>query len=276
MTGDVLALLGDGWTYERHLAGGAVGAVLARRPNGSLAVIKLSNGIPSVESQRVAFVRRLRGAGYPTPHEDEPRMLADGNLACVTDFVADAEPVEALTEPLVQDLLALAETQAGLVPGATGWPDWLCQSLSAGFEDWCRPSVVRADPRCADIAERAVALSGLAAALPEGGDLIHGDLHQGNLLARGGRLTAVIDCGAVRPGDRWFDLVTALIIAAPGPVTVRQVLRDVVELQVPERALAVYVAHLGVRLLDWALTWAPGTVEFWVTAVSEEFDRYRV
>jgi hypothetical protein len=38
----------------------------------------------------------------------------------------------------------------------------------------------------------------------------------------------------------------------------------------------VYVAHRGVRLLDWALTWAPDQVDFWVGMTAAEFDRYGV
>jgi aminoglycoside phosphotransferase (APT) family kinase protein len=38
---------------------------------------------------------------------------------------------------------------------------------------------------------------------------IHGDLHPGNLLVRGGRLTAVIDFGALAAGDPACDLMAA-------------------------------------------------------------------
>ncbi len=112
--------------------------------------------------------------------------------------------------------------------------------------------------------------------LPETADLIHGDLHQGNVLTRDGGVAAIIDCGAVRAGDRWFDLVTAMTIAAIGPVDVRHRLRLEVERRVARRTLTTYVAHHGVRLLDWALTWAPDQVDFWVAVVDAEFDRYAV
>jgi aminoglycoside phosphotransferase (APT) family kinase protein len=136
--------------------------------------------------------------------------------------------------------------------------------------------VLRADPRCVPFAARAVAHADAAAALPEADDLIHGDLHQGNVLVHAGRLAAVIDCGAVRSGDRRFDLVTALTIAATGPAAVRQRLRAAVEARVPAPTLTVYVAHHGVRLLDWALTYASEQVESWIARTAEEFDRYGV
>jgi aminoglycoside phosphotransferase (APT) family kinase protein len=270
-------LLGDGWTFVRDLPGGSNGVALVRRPDGSLAVLRVAAGASLArERQRVGQIRVLRAASYPTPQEDEPRLLPDGTLACVTDFATDVEPVDELTVELVDDLVALVEVQTGLAAGATGWGQWLRQSLSDGFEDWSRPAMLRSDPRCAPLADRAVTHAEAAAAIPEPGDLIHGDLHQGNILTRAGRLAAVIDCGAARSGDRTFDLVTALTIAATGPAVVRQRLRAEVEERVPLPTLRVYTAHHGVRLLDWALTYAPNQVQFWVTSTTAEFDRYGV
>jgi phosphotransferase family enzyme len=273
---DVVSELGAGWTYERHLRGGAAGAALVRRPDGSPAVLRVCGGTLSQQQERVSHIRSLRAVGYPTPHEDAPRQVASGALACVTDFVSEAEPVAALTDGLVDELCGLLDLQAGLAPNATGWGSWLAQSLTEGFGDWCRPAALRSDPRCAALADRAGAHAHAAAALNDACDLIHSDFHQGNVLTTEGRLKAVIDCGGVRTGDRWFDLVTALTIAAVGPDEVRRRLRGVVEQHVPARALTVYVAHHGVRLLDWALTWAPDQVDFWVGMTAAEFDRYGV
>lgn len=246
-----------------------------RRPDGTLAVLRVAPGpLLSREQERVRHVRTLRAAGYPTPQEDEPRLLANGTLVSVTDYVHDVEPATGLTDALVDDLLALIELQAGLATGDTGWGEWLRQSLSEGFADWCRPARLRADSRCAALADRAVAFAEAAALLPEPDDLIHGDLHQGNLLVRAGRLVAVVDCGAVRAGDRRFDLVTALTIAATGPTSIRQRLRAIVEAAVPAPTLTVYVAHHGVRVLDWSLTYARDQVPFWVAVTAQEFDRY--
>jgi hypothetical protein len=274
---NAVRLLGEGWADEQELPGGATGVTLVRRPSSSLAVLRVCHRTSlERERERVGYIRRLRAAGYPTPHEDDPRLLSDGTVACVTDYVPNVEPVTALTEALVTDLVAAVNVQAGLAPCSTGWGQWLHQSLSEGFEDWSRPAVLRADSRCARLAERAVTYAEAAASLPEGDDLIHGDLHQGNILTQAGRLAAVIDCGALRSGDRRFDLVTALTIAANGPGDVRQQLRQIVEMSVPAHLLTVFVAHHGVRVLDWSLTWAPDQVEFWVAAMGEEFNRYGV
>jgi aminoglycoside phosphotransferase (APT) family kinase protein len=51
----------------------------------------------------------------------------------------------------------------------------------------------------------------------------HGDLIPGNVLVSGGRLTGVLDVGALGPADPALDLVAAWHLLEPGP---RQALRD--------------------------------------------------
>ena len=277
MTGNVVGLLGEGWTYESDLPGGGHGAILVRRPNGTPAVVRLAAGASLArQRERVEHVRVLRAAGYPTPAEDKPRVLADGSVALITDYVPDSHQVAELTDNLLDDMLALVDTQAGLAPSAPGWGGWLARSLSVGFEDWCRPAILHADPRCAPLAERSTPYAAAAAALPATHDLIHGDLHQWNILVRDDRIVAVIDCGEVRPGDRRFDLVTALVIAADGPERHRQRLRTIVERRVPPALLKIYIAHHGIRLLDWALTHAPDHIKARVATLTDEFDRYHL
>jgi Ser/Thr protein kinase RdoA (MazF antagonist) len=92
------------------------------------------------------------------------------------------------------------------------------------------------------LAERAGAHANDAAALGAASDRIHANLHQGNVLTTEGR----------------------------------QRLRRIVEQHVPAGALTVDTAHHGVRLLDWALSWTPDQVGFWVAMTAAEFDRYEV
>jgi hypothetical protein len=274
---DAVDLLRNGWTYERALPGGGDGATLVRRPNGTLAVLRLAAGTTlASQRERIEHIGVLRAAGYPTPAEDQPRVLADGRLALITDYVARSHQVAELTDNLLDDLLGVVELQAGLAPRCGGWGAWLNHSLADGFDDWCRPAVLQTDPRCAPLADRAIRHAAAAAAIPTTDDLIHGDLHQWNVLVRADHIVAVIDCGEVQPGDRRFDLVTALVIAADGPARLRQRLRATVEQRIPTALLKIYIAHHGVRLLDWALTHAPDQVDARVATMTEEFDRYSV
>jgi aminoglycoside phosphotransferase (APT) family kinase protein len=52
---------------------------------------------------------------------------------------------------------------------------------------------------------------------------IHGDLHPGNLIVRGGRVSAVIDFGDLAAGDPATDLSAAWMVL---PASARRVLRD--------------------------------------------------
>ncbi|CAM3523596.1 aminoglycoside phosphotransferase family protein [Nocardioides zeicaulis] len=76
------------------------------------------------------------------------------------------------------------------------------------MDDWVRQWAARADP--AEVSHEAVLAvweDALAAPAWDGGPCwFHGDLHQGNLLVRDGRLAAVIDWGCAGRGDPAIEL----------------------------------------------------------------------
>lgn len=78
----------------------------------------------------------------------------------------------------------------------------------ASMDDWVRDWTARADP--AEVSRDAVLAvweDALAAPTYDGEPAwFHGDLHQGNLLVRDGRLAAVIDWGAAGRGDPAIEL----------------------------------------------------------------------
>lgn len=78
----------------------------------------------------------------------------------------------------------------------------------ASLDEWVRTWTARADPALVDHgAVLAVWHDALDAPPYEGEPAwLHGDLHEGNLLVRGGRLAAVIDWGAAGRGDPAADL----------------------------------------------------------------------
>ena len=108
--------------------------------------------------------------------------------------------------------------------------------------------------------------------------MLHGDLHPGNILQVDGRVELLVDCGAVRPGDRHFDLLTLLWVSASTGAErgVRRRLRQTIEAGVTVQQMQVLEAHFVIRLLDWALTYEPRLVDALVEQAAEEFDRYGV
>jgi aminoglycoside phosphotransferase (APT) family kinase protein len=100
-----------------------------------------------------------------------------------------------------------------------------------------------------------------------GGDVVHCDLHSGNLLQVDGRLSAVVDLDFAQVGDAELDLTTLALSSLevdvdPG-VRDRLFERGVHSLAEPKRR--AYVAHLLLRVLDWPIRKArPAEVEFWL------------
>ncbi len=84
---------------------------------------------------------------------------------------------------------------------------------------------------------------------------MHWDLHPGNLLAVGGRCTAVIDSEFARVGDAGFDLVTLALTAADHPCEagVSERLWAAVDAEVAADDRVVYLAHVLLRLCDWSV-----------------------
>ena len=100
-----------------------------------------------------------------------------------------------------------------------------------------------------------------------GHDLVHWDLHAGNLLQMDDRLTAIVDTDFVTVGDAAFDLATLAISACatecePG---VRQRLFEVAIEPLERARRGAYIGHLLLRVLDWAIRHdRTGEVEFWL------------
>jgi aminoglycoside phosphotransferase (APT) family kinase protein len=88
-----------------------------------------------------------------------------------------------------------------------------------------------------------------------GNDIVHWDLHPGNLLVRGDELTAVIDTDFVTCGDASFDLVTFAFASAAVECdpAVRERLWTWVESATDETRRQTYLAHLLIRFLDWPI-----------------------
>jgi aminoglycoside phosphotransferase (APT) family kinase protein len=87
-------------------------------------------------------------------------------------------------------------------------------------------------------------------------DIVHWDLHNENVLALDGRVTAVVDSEYALVGDAGFDLVTLALCtlgADPGPGSVGAHLWGRVADEVDARLAPAYVAHILLRAVDWEI-----------------------
>jgi aminoglycoside phosphotransferase (APT) family kinase protein len=216
---DVSNVVGAEVTLLGRLPGGFdVGALRVQLDGGASAVLKVwprtrPNQVDEVWRTQ-SVVEHMRGRGYPTP-----ACLGVGATAThvwsVVDFV-DAAPVQELTPSLVEQLMEIAELQAGQATEphdhwsysyrlATGqdYGQDLAPSLSravaglAGYSSEVSALVERQRLMCADVAPPR-----------EAPDMVHADFKPDNVLVRDGAVVAVVDIGNAGSGTRATDLAT--------------------------------------------------------------------
>ncbi len=169
-------------------------------------------------------------------------------------------------------LLELHKGRIGLArpEDKSNWPDQLIQTLTLGGDDYCLHSSLRNyDARTARLLDRIVEIGHAVAPrdLP-GGDVVHWDLHSGNLLQIDHRLTGIVDTDFVKVGDAAFDLATLAVSACAIDCEqgVRGQLFDLAIEPLDEARRYAYIGHLLLRVLDWPIRYSrTDEVEFWLS-----------
>jgi hypothetical protein len=250
---------GERYALTRRLTGGETGAHEMSGPGGERLVVKWEFDPSSQAARRTAveLTERLADrAGWPVP--EQWTVEADECLFVLQRFLP-GEPVELITHALVDRIFELHESRLGLATASddTRWPDALIDTLTIGGAGYCLHEPLREfDARTARLIERIEHLGHeLQPAQLPGGEIVHWDLHPGNLLAVDGRLTAVIDNDFVTVGDAAFDLVTLAVASLETPSepgVVERLFSEAVDvLDEPRRS--AYLGHLVIRILDWAV-----------------------
>ena len=183
-----------------------------------------------------------------------------------------------MTGPLTDDLLALHDLRLGLAPAGAGtWPDHLLETLTVGGDGYCLHQPLRDhDARTARLVARVEDLGrALDPATLAATDVVHWDLHPGNVLTEHGALRAIVDNDFVTVGDAAFDLVTLALAAdeIPADDGVRERLFAAAfdGLAAPRRN--AYVGHIVVRCLDWAIRKGRvDEVDLWLTQADRLLD----
>ena len=254
-----------------RLAGGETGAHEFTVGDGRRVVVKWDLDPSSQDARRraVGLADRLRElAAWPVPRQRT--IEADGYLFVIQELVAGA-PVTVLTHSLVDALLELHARRVGLErpDDDSRWPEALVETLTIGGNGYCRHDSMRQyDNRTAELVEH-IEQIGHAVRADDfaGGDVVHWDLHPGNLLEVGGQLVAVIDTDFVTTGDAGFDLatlaVTSLTIQCEDGVRKRVCGLGLDALHQSRRQ--AYVGHLLIRFLDWSIRKRRvDDIEFWL------------
>lgn len=192
------------------------------------------------------------------------------------------DAVQLLTHGIVDDLLAIHEPRLGLAATTAGlnpeaWGQSQVEILTVGGRGYCLHQPLHDyDERTRRVVLRIEEIGhGLHPDQLAGLDIVHADLHPGNLLQTDGRLCAIVDLDYATAGDARFDLmflaVTSLVI--PTEPGVRKRLFEIVLEHVDETRRLAYAGNLLLRLLDWPIRKGrTEEVEFWLTQADRLLD----
>ncbi len=150
----------------------------------------------------------------------------------------------------------------------------LIATLAVGGNGYCRHEPLRCyDKRTRSLIERVEAFGcSLNAEDFAGHDVVHWDLHPGNLLVEAGDLSAVVDTDFAIVGDAAFDLVMLALTSLPltcQPDVRSRLFAEAFDRLDEVRAQA-YLGHLFVRLIDWPIRRnSPVEVDYWLARAEE-------
>ena len=150
----------------------------------------------------------------------------------------------------------------------------MIETLTVGGEGYCLHSSLRDfDGRTRSLVDRVEAFgSTIDESELIGRDIVHWDLHRGNILVNDGSLAAAVDTDFSAVGDASFDLVALAISSLtltcePG---VRTRLFSSAFDDLDELRAQAYLAHLFIRVIDWpARRRQLDEVEFWLARADE-------
>lgn len=270
---------GQSYRLVGRLSGGETGAHEVRSPTGDRLVVKWDTAEPSQMLRREAVVlsERLRTeSGWPVPRQH--RIIGNGCLFVLQDFMPGA-PIEVLSQLVVDELLELHRRRLGLArqQDPSHWPQALIETLTTGGEGYCRHDSLRShNDRTArlvmSIEEFGRQLQPDALA---GNDVVHWDLHLGNMLGQAGSLSAVVDTDFAVVGDAAFDLVALALSSLTLPCArgVRTRLFGAAFDGLGEAQTCAYLSHLFVRLPDWSIRRGRSdAIDFWLRQADQMLD----
>jgi aminoglycoside phosphotransferase (APT) family kinase protein len=219
VVGELNVALGTDYQLVRQLPGGFQSSAYELTDGAARVVLKWTDDPGWAPRVRRAeeLVRRARAAGYPTPEWLAVGTTAAGSPYQLQEFVVGVGLHDAsmITESLAREMIAICETQRGLVPEEG--ISWSAYSRGVVFEDWD------------GVWERVRGYGGESAEILHGyeelcrpyrdeklpdDDLVHGDLNVGNLIVNNGRISGIIDIEAAGAGSRAYDLVSLATSAA--------------------------------------------------------------
>ncbi len=245
---------------ERARGGESGGAWIVEDPAGTRFVFKWSRGGEFRIDDAAVITARLRERGYPLPAYQLTGR--DGDLGYLVRKLLPGKPMARLEGHHLNRLFELTDLQAGAAAGTeSDWPAAIIESVLTGFDDWCVLDTLRRHS-----SETAAVLAELQWLVPRNSagrfrtaDAVHFDFNPANSLVEGDRIVGVVDWDGARAGDRAFDLATLLFYHYEDAALRERLWRRAHEIA-SGGAIALYLAHMIVRQVDWSLRHHPPEV----------------
>lgn len=260
----------------QRYADGEQGAYALVDEAGAPFVLKVTpdrSAAPRLEATAV-LCERLHARGYPAP-----RYAVVGTTATTVYSVQTALPGTPMRQPTSQylpDVLALNALQAGQAPNMSRtWPAPVVTPTLEGGPGFCLLEPMRDHSvESAALLERlqAIVRRGAGLAVPQD-DIVHFDFTPLNILVDGERISGVVDWDGACAGDRAFDLATLLFYSHQDLAVSEALYAAARELVGPE-AVALYLAHVAHRLVDWMIRFHPPMVFYILDVAERQLGRY--
>jgi Phosphotransferase enzyme family len=245
-------------------------AFILAHANGQQFVLKFGRGT-EIRPQRAAQItKRLREVGFPAP--SYVCVGNDDGLKFSIQAMIPGNPNQRLNAATVQELVAINRLQTGLGSDLPAeWPARVIDGVLKGFEGYCVIDTLR--HYSADSAAMLETLQELvvrhAGEIFVTRDIVHWDFNPGNVLCAGNRITGVVDWDGACAGDRGFDLSTYLFSSYNDREVRDPLWRETLDCS-GRGALAVYLAHMIVRQVDWSIRHHDSaSVMRWMTTAKE-------
>jgi aminoglycoside phosphotransferase (APT) family kinase protein len=205
------------------------------------------------------IIRRLRAIGYPTPDVLYQGTASDGTTYLIQEFVPGV-PMQTLTDAYLDQLFVLNERQADLNPHPEAhmlesWSGYAQEVVFARSSVWVR-ALGNHSPATASLLhalQRATAP--YAGTVLPNTDVVHGDLHSGNIIVEHGQITSVIDLVYAGYGTRAIDLASLLHTMDSDAYApkIRQRLRARIVERFGPAVYAICMGYRAIVTLEWAI-----------------------
>jgi len=200
---------------------------------------------------------RLRSLGYPAPEYVAVGIVGETWYVLQTALAGD--PIgNRVSLALLPQILHLNDLQRGQGDSIDGNPERIIRGVMEGYEGYCVINTLRTysleSATMLDRLQRLVTAN--ASECPQRNDVVHWDFHTNNVLIENDRISGVIDWEGACSGDATFDLATMLFYTWRFADFREALLRAILE-RTTRGALAVYLAHMIVRQLDWSMRHHP-------------------